>query len=385
MLFTAEELPRPAGLTCIVGQVPAIQKVREYAELYRGSGKLPGHILLTGIEGIGKRTIARAFAAEYCGNLTEIVGKDQKKRGDLLGVVTNLSDGDALLVTEVTKVPKGVLDVFALLLREFSCEFVVDKGMFAKKIRVPLKRFTCLATARSVAECPAALCEAYPLVLSLCNYSQTELATICEQLAHRKRLAITRAAALTVARASDGTPHHIQVLVDRVIGLGKTSISEQDLAQVSPVLGFGSRSGSSVSINDTDTLSGIDFEKQIAGLLQAMGFHAELTAVTGNGGIDIVATLDGPLIGGRYLVQCKKFGPSKLVGEPAVRDFYGAVTKDRSAINFILITTSGFTAQALAFVRGLPIELIDGQGLRALLRQYGISEEPGTAPRTLFE
>jgi hypothetical protein len=59
-------------------------------------------------------------------------------------------------------------------------------------------------------------------------------------------------------------------------------------------------------------LGGQDFERVIKELLHSMGFHAELTEVTGDGGIDIIAKLDKPLVGGRYLFQCKRYASNNL-------------------------------------------------------------------------
>jgi hypothetical protein len=302
-----------------------------------------------------------------------------------MGILTNLGDGDALLVADIARLSKNLINFFVPTLREFRVDFVVDKGMFAKTINVPLKRFTCLATARSKAECPPALIEGFPLTVSLQTYSQAELVSISDRLAQRKGIAITPAAADLLARASGGTPHHIEVLVDRLVELGRTSVSAEDVAQVSSVLGLNIGTAGSVSRGEIDTLSGMDFEKVIAALLRAMGFQNEMTEVTGDGGIDIVATLDQPLIGGRYLIQCKRFAPDNLVGVATVRDFYGAVTADRRAVKGILITTSGFTSQALAFAQHLPIELIGGHELRALLAKYEASTTTQNAPQTLFE
>jgi restriction system protein len=58
------------------------------------------------------------------------------------------------------------------------------------------------------------------------------------------------------------------------------------------------------------------------------------------------------------------------VGSPIVREFYGALIADRKAVKGILITTSGFTIQALEFARNLPLELIDGSKLKNLLDEY---------------
>ena len=116
-------------------------------------------------------------------------------------------------------------------------------------------------------------------------------------------------------------------------------------------------------------LSGVDFERLVLELLKHLGFSAEMTKTTGDGGIDIEAVLDRPIVGGRYLVQCKRFAIDTLVGSPAVREFYGALVADRKAAKGILITTSDFSAQARDFAKDLPIELINGTDLTKLLAQ----------------
>ncbi len=126
-----------------------------------------------------------------------------------------------------------------------------------------------------------------------------------------------------------------------------------------------------------DSLSGIEFEEFITQLLGAMGFRTQITKASGDGGVDIVAFLDKPIIGGRYLLQCKRLASGSLVGAPTIREFYGAVTADRKASKGILVTTSGFTMQAKEFAGEVGIELIDGQQLRILLAEYGNLEEDG--------
>jgi HJR/Mrr/RecB family endonuclease len=61
--------------------------------------------------------------------------------------------------------------------------------------------------------------------------------------------------------------------------------------------------GRTDSFTDLESMSGIDFERAITALLEHMGFHAQMTKATDDGGIDIVATLDRPVVGGKYLVQ----------------------------------------------------------------------------------
>jgi hypothetical protein len=124
-----------------------------------------------------------------------------------------------------------------------------------------------------------------------------------------------------------------------------------------------------------EALSGIEFEALITRLLERMGFRAEMTKASGDGGVDVVATLDQPVTGGRYLIQCKRYAPDSLVGPATVREFYGAMTADRRAVKGILITTSGFTAQAQEFASGLAIELIGRDQLQRLLAQQGLDPD----------
>lgn len=115
-------------------------------------------------------------------------------------------------------------------------------------------------------------------------------------------------------------------------------------------------------------MSGVDFERLVTTLLGRMDFRAEMTKTTGVGGIDIVVILDRPIIGGKYLFQCKRYAPDTLTGAATVREFYGAVTAERASKG-ILITTSDFSHQAREFAERVGVELINLTVLQQLLAQ----------------
>lgn len=125
--------------------------------------------------------------------------------------------------------------------------------------------------------------------------------------------------------------------------------------------------------------NGLDFERQVHALLKNMGFEAEITKASGDGGIDIIAHSKEHITGGKYIIQCKDW--SKPVGEPPVRDLYGVVTAE-NANKGILITTSTFTAPAINFAAGKPLELIDGAKFNQLLSKYSVAGSQGGALST---
>lgn len=124
--------------------------------------------------------------------------------------------------------------------------------------------------------------------------------------------------------------------------------------------------------SDINELSGIDFEGVCQQLVENMGFETETTKASGDGGIDLIAYNHQPLLSGKYIIQCKRYSGS--VGEPIIRDLFGVVTSER-ANKGILMTTGYFTPSAIKFAEGKPIELIDGDKLGELLRQYNLSYE----------
>lgn len=98
-----------------------------------------------------------------------------------------------------------------------------------------------------------------------------------------------------------------------------------------------------------------DFENYIADLFSRLGYNTKVTGGPGDGGIDIIAEKDGV----KYYIQCKKYYRKHEVGEPEVRDFFGAIVGLATKGTGYFITTNIFTLPARQFAEGKPIELID--------------------------
>lgn len=104
-------------------------------------------------------------------------------------------------------------------------------------------------------------------------------------------------------------------------------------------------------------LSGLDFERELAKLLEKSGFRVELTKASADGGVDIVAWAQGR----RIAVQCKRY--KKKVGVGAIRELYGVVQADGYDMG-ILAVTSDVTKGVSDFVEGKPLKVM---GLDSIL------------------
>ena len=117
------------------------------------------------------------------------------------------------------------------------------------------------------------------------------------------------------------------------------------------------------------SLSGTQFEAELAGVFRKAGFRAELTAVSGDKGVDIWLYTKR----GKEIVQCKSHsGP---IGPAVARELYGTL-KHFGAPAAILASTSGFTKGVRTFSRDKPIVLMDLSDIIALQESNSGSNAP---------
>jgi restriction system protein len=134
-------------------------------------------------------------------------------------------------------------------------------------------------------------------------------------------------------------------------------------------------------IEQADILSGLDarpnlmdltpaeFEHLVGNLFQKMGLETKVTRSSRDGGVDAVAYDLRPVVGGKFVIQAKRY--RHTVGVSAVRDLFGTMDHER-ANKGILVTTSQYGPDAYDFGKGKQIDLVDGGKLLYLLEQVGV-------------
>jgi restriction system protein len=134
-------------------------------------------------------------------------------------------------------------------------------------------------------------------------------------------------------------------------------------------------------IDQEDVLSGLDarpnlmdltpaeFEHLVGNLFQKMGLETKVTRSSRDGGVDAVAYDLRPVVGGKFVIQAKRY--RHTVGVSAVRDLFGTMDHER-ANKGILVTTSQYGPDAYDFAKGKQIDLVDGGKLLYLLEQVGV-------------
>lgn len=117
---------------------------------------------------------------------------------------------------------------------------------------------------------------------------------------------------------------------------------------------------SELAKNEIDNLSPRRFEELTAQLFSKLGYKVQLTGMTRDGGMDIVASneITKGLKPHNVIIECKRYSKDNSIGAAIIRNLLGTMFMNK-ADRGILVTSSQFTREAINIAENQPIELID--------------------------
>lgn len=106
------------------------------------------------------------------------------------------------------------------------------------------------------------------------------------------------------------------------------------------------------------------FLKIIGQMYEELGYKVKLTPKSNDKGKDLIMTKGGK----KFIVECKRYNHSNLVGRPEVQKFYAACVEEKVEKGFF-VTTSDFTSSAKVYPNdiGNKIQLVNGISLIELM------------------
>ena len=207
---------RPQTLEDYIGQEKAKGNLKVYIDAAKKRGDSLDHVLLYGPPGLGKTTLSNIIANEMGVNIRVTSGPAIEKQGDLVALLTNLSEGDVLFIDEIHRLSRSVEEVLYPAMEDYAVDIIIGKGPSARSIRIDLPRFTLIGATTRAGQLSTPLRDRFGVLLKLELYSPEELAQIVRRSADILELPLSADGAIEIASRSRGTPRVANRLLKRV-------------------------------------------------------------------------------------------------------------------------------------------------------------------------
>jgi len=228
---------RPHKLAQFVGQKDIVGNLRVCLTAAKQRREPLEHILLSGPPGLGKTSLAHIIAHEMGTKITATSGPAIERAGDLIGILTNLEEGDILFIDEIHRLSKVVEEFLYPAMENFQIDFVIDKGQFARTIKFNLKPFTLVGATTRTGLLAAPLRSRFGIFYNLDFYQAEDLARIVKHSAKTLGMQINQEAADEIARRARGTPRIANRLLRRIRDYAQVlKIERVDVAAASRTL-----------------------------------------------------------------------------------------------------------------------------------------------------
>ncbi|CAN5512988.1 Holliday junction branch migration DNA helicase RuvB [soil metagenome] len=207
---------RPKTLDEFVGQKAARENLRIFIQAAKSRGDALDHVLFFGPPGLGKTTLAQIIAREIGVGFRATSGPVIAKSGDLAALLTNLEDGDVLLIDEIHRLAPAVEEVLYPAMEDRALDMMIGEGPSARSVRIDLPKFTLVGATTRQGLLTTPLRDRFGIPVRLNFYSVDELEKVVARAAHLLDLHVSPDGAHEVAKRSRGTPRIAGRLLRRV-------------------------------------------------------------------------------------------------------------------------------------------------------------------------
>jgi Holliday junction DNA helicase RuvB len=207
---------RPQRLAEFIGQSKVKESLRIAIDAAKQREEPLDHTLFHGPPGLGKTTLAMLMARELGVGIRTTSGPVLEKPADLVGLLTNLEEGDILFIDEMHRLRPIIEEFLYPAMEDYRIDIRLSDGPKAQTISMPVEQFTLVGATTRFGLLTPPMRARFGIIQRLNYYGTDELMDIVVRSAEILEVVATGEGAGEIAKRSRGTPRVANRLLRRV-------------------------------------------------------------------------------------------------------------------------------------------------------------------------
>jgi Holliday junction DNA helicase RuvB len=213
---STEKSLRPTVLGEFIGQERVVANLSVSIQAAKVRGEVLDHVLLSGMPGLGKTTLAYLIAAEFGVKPRLVSGPNLERGKDVVGILTSLERGDFLFIDEIHRMSAQAEEFLYSAMEDFCVDVMLDQGPDARSVRLDLEPFTLIGATTREGLLSAPLLSRFQIPEKLEFYSDREIEEILVRSARLLGCSMASDAVSYLAVRCRGTPRFANRFLRRV-------------------------------------------------------------------------------------------------------------------------------------------------------------------------
>lgn len=211
-----EKSLRPQRFEEFIGQGRVVENLKLAIDAAKARGDVLDHVLLSGMPGLGKTTLATLIKEALGVEMHTTSGPVLEKGRDILGILTGMNRGDVLFIDEIHRMSRDTEEYLYSGMEDFKVDLVLDKGPDARTLRISTEPFTLVGATTREGQLSEPFRSRFGIAEKLELYPASELSEIVQRSAGLLGCCIGAEVALVLGSRSRGTPRYANRFLRRI-------------------------------------------------------------------------------------------------------------------------------------------------------------------------
>ena len=208
-------IERPKTFDEFLGQEQVKRLLKVAVESAKRRGEPLDHVLFYGPPGTGKTTLSHIIANEMGAEIKVVAAPTIERKGDLLGLLMSLNEGDVLFIDEIHRLNRAVEETLYSAMEDFKVD-VVSGSSRSTAVTLEIPPFTLIGATTRLNLLTPPLRSRFGLICRLELYTVEEMVKVAEAVSRKLKLKVDREGLELLARCGRGTPRILIQVMKRV-------------------------------------------------------------------------------------------------------------------------------------------------------------------------